>query len=87
MRFGKRILEGYLALALAILAVAAFIMLGSVGAEIDTGFVILSILVIILTGASIVGSILQLRTIAAIEELHDDDSESDEDESEDDDEE
>lgn len=81
MRFGKRILEGYLALALAILTVAAFIMLGSVGTQIDTGFVVLSILVIIMTGAVIVTSIIQLRILAAIEELHDDGDDEAEDES------
>lgn len=81
MRFGKRILEGYLALALAILTVAGFIMLGSVGTQIDTGFVILSILVIIMTGAVIVTSIIQLRILAAIEELHDDGDDEAEDES------
>lgn len=79
MRFGKRILEGYLALALAILSVAAFIMLGSVGAQIDTGFVVLSILVIILTGSTIVSSIIQLRILAAIQVLHDKDADEDDD--------
>lgn len=88
MRFGKRILEAYLALALAMLTIAAFIMLGSVGTQIDTGFVVLSILVIILTGAVIVTSIIQLRILAAVEKLNgsDDDEGDDEDEDEEDDE-
>ncbi len=66
--FGSRILESYLVVALALMVVAAYIILAGIGLETSMEFMVLDILILILIGANIVTSILQLRLLEEVRE-------------------
>ncbi len=62
MRFSRRMLEGYLAVAIVILTVVAFVVLSGAGFG-RTDFIVAAILVIILISVNILHAVLQLRII------------------------
>lgn len=67
MKFKAKYLEGYLAVAIGLLTVVAFIILAGVGVSItDTGTLVLSILMIILIGVNILNAIILLRIVEAL---------------------
>ena len=61
MKFGRKTLEGYLAVAMAVLTIVIFIVLGTISFENNPGISLLNILVIILIGIEIVQAIILLR--------------------------
>lgn len=69
MRFGRSVLEGYLAVAIAILTIVTYIVLAGVGFEQQTGTVVLAILMIILISVSILNAIIQLRMLERLEHI------------------
>lgn len=66
MKFSSKYLEGYLAVAIGLLTIVAFIILSGSGYGVDTGTIVLSILLIILTGVNILNSIILLRVVEAL---------------------
>lgn len=67
MKFTSKYLEGYLAVAIGLLTVVAFIILAGVGVSIqNTGTLVLSILMIILIGVNILNAIILLRIVEAL---------------------
>jgi hypothetical protein len=82
MKFGRKVLEGYLGLAIGILTIVAFIILAGIGTNIDTEFIFLDILIILLIGVNILIAIIQLRMLEAVESFGADKDEDDEDDGE-----
>jgi hypothetical protein len=82
MKFGRKVLEGYLGLAIGILTIVAFIILAGIGTNIDTEFIFLDILIILLIGVNILIAIIQLRMLEAVESFGADKDENDEDDGE-----
>jgi len=70
MMLGSKIIKGYLALTLGILAVVSFIILSGIGTKINMEFIVLDILVILLIGASLFSSIVQLNILEELEEIN-----------------
>jgi len=79
MKFGRKVLEGYLGLAIGILTIVAFIILAGIGTSIDTEFIFLDILIILLIGVNILIAIIQLRMLEAVEKIGADDGEDEDD--------
>lgn len=69
MKFGRRVLEGYLGLAIGILTIVAFIILAGIGTNIDTEFIFLDILIILLIGVNILIAIIMLRMLEAVQSM------------------
>ncbi len=69
MKLGRKVLEGYLGLAIGILTIVAFIILAGIGTSIDTEFIFLDILIILLIGVNILIAIIQLRLLEAVETI------------------
>lgn len=67
MKFGRNVLEGYLAVAIVILTVVAYVVLAGVGFEQQSGFIMLALLMIILIGVNILISIINLRILERVE--------------------
>lgn len=61
--FGRRVLEAYLAVAVAILTVMVYIILGSLSFQQQSGFVMLAILLIILIGVNILHVVIEMRVL------------------------
>lgn len=68
MMLGSKILKGYIALTLGILAVVSFIILSGIGIQINMEFIVLDILIILLIGATLFSSIIQLNILEELEE-------------------
>lgn len=69
MQFGRNVLEGYLAVAIAILTIVTYIVLAGIGFEQQSGFIILAILLIILISVNILNAIIQLRMLERLENV------------------
>lgn len=82
MKFGRKVLEGYLGLAIGILTIVAFIILAGIGTNIDTEFIFLDILIILLIGVNILIAIIQLRMLEAVESFSAGKEDEDEDDGE-----
>lgn len=63
MEFGRKILEGYLVVAIAVLTVVTFIILSGVSTGLETRFLFLAILMIILIAVNIIVAIINLRIL------------------------
>jgi len=77
MRFSRRMLEGYLAVAIVILTVVAFVVLSGAGFG-RTDFIVAAILVIMLISVNILHAVLQLRIIDQLQAVRADLRRSDE---------
>lgn len=69
MKIGRKILEGYLALAIGVLTIVAFIILAGIGTNIKTEFIFLDILIIVLIGVNILTAIILLRILDRLPKL------------------
>jgi len=67
MKFGRKILEGYLAVVLTILVIVGFIVLSGIGMQISTEFILLDIILIILVGVNLLIAVLLLRILEKVE--------------------
>lgn len=66
--FGRKVLESYLAVAIFILTIAVYVTLAGIGFEQQSGFVLLSILMMILIGVNILVAIIELRILERLKE-------------------
>lgn len=63
MKLGRKILEGYLAVAIVLLTIVVFMVLGTVSMETSPGISLINILIIILVGIEILQAIIQMRIL------------------------
>ena len=68
MKLGRKTLEGYLAIAMVLLTIVIFMILGTISVEKSPGISFLNILVILLIGIEILQAILQLRILEKVGE-------------------
>ncbi len=66
---GLKMLKGYITLAVAILTVVLFVILSGIGEKISMEYIVLNILVILLTGAVLLNSIIQIHIFEEAEKL------------------
>lgn len=64
--FGRKVLEAYLAITVVILTVVTYLLLAGVGFQQDSGFGMLSILLVILIAVNILHSIIELRVLDSV---------------------
>ncbi len=67
--FGRKILEGYIAVAILVLTVVAYLVLAGVGFGDQSNFVMLAILLVILISVNLLNAIILLRILDAVREL------------------
>lgn len=65
--FGRKVLEAYLAVTVVILTVVAYLLLAGVGFQQQSGFGMLSILIVILIGVNILHAIIELRILDSLD--------------------
>ncbi len=65
--FGRKVLEAYLGVAVLILTIVVYLILGSLSFEQQSGFIMLSILLIILIAVNILNSVIHLRILESVQ--------------------
>lgn len=69
MLFGEKILQGYIAVAIALLVVVTYRLLGGMNLESGSGgFIMISILILILVGAVLFNAIINLKVLEQLRE-------------------
>ena len=70
MRFGTKMLKGYIAITISILAVIVYIMLSGLGTRVNMEYIILSVLLILLIGASLLNTIVNIHVYEELDEMN-----------------
>ncbi|MDY6776932.1 MAG: hypothetical protein SVQ76_02390 [Candidatus Nanohaloarchaea archaeon] len=64
--FGRKVLEGYLAVVIVLLTVITYLVLAGMGGTQNSNIIMAAILLIVLIGVNVLNAIIQLRILEAV---------------------